>query len=125
MTKKNPKFEKLHDEAYLNKARILAHPHGMNGCFYCLEVFYNNKIKDWTDNGETALCPKCKNDTVLGSRDRTDILNDMREYWFGEKLDLPPKPEFRSMADVLMSNYSEIFNKEMARLIGILKGEKK
>jgi hypothetical protein len=30
------------------------------GCFYCLEVFAPSEIEDWTDDGDTALCPKVR-----------------------------------------------------------------
>ena len=29
------------------------------GCFYCLKVFAPSEIEDWTDDDDTALCPKC------------------------------------------------------------------
>ena len=37
------------------------------GCFYCLKVFLPSEIEDWTDDDDTALCPKCGIDSVIGS----------------------------------------------------------
>lgn len=36
------------------------------GCFFCLYIFNPSEIEDWCDKGETALCPKCGIDSVLG-----------------------------------------------------------
>lgn len=63
------------------------------GCFYCLAVFEPDEIKDWIDIddengiGQTALCPKCKIDSVIGSGSGFSIsqefLSKMYAYWFG------------------------------------------
>jgi len=37
------------------------------GCSYCLELFPPSDIEDWTDDDDTALCPKCGIDSVIGS----------------------------------------------------------
>ena len=66
------------------------------GCFYCISVFPPSEIEDWTDaradetqineTGDTALCPRCGIDSVLGSASGYPItlgfLTRMREYWF-------------------------------------------
>jgi len=36
-------------------------------CFYCCEVFRFKDIKAWTDSGETAICPYCHIDSVIGN----------------------------------------------------------
>lgn len=36
------------------------------GCFNCLEIFNPKEIKRWTDKRETALCPYCGKDSVMG-----------------------------------------------------------
>jgi len=56
------------------------------GCYYCCEIFPVSEIKEWTDGGVTAFCPKCSIDSVLGdgspySIDRT-TLNKLKNYWF-------------------------------------------
>jgi len=56
------------------------------GCFYCLEVFPPNEIEDWTDDGDTALCPKCDIDSVIGSLSgypiQREFLSKMHDHWF-------------------------------------------
>ena len=56
------------------------------GCFYCLEVFPPNEIQDWTDDGATALCPKCGIDSVIGSVSgypiQREFLSKMHDHWF-------------------------------------------
>jgi len=52
------------------------------GCYFCRSVFSYKTIKEWTDGGDTALCPRCGADTVLpGVRD-TGILSLARKRWF-------------------------------------------
>lgn len=56
------------------------------GCFYCLEVFRPSEIEDWTDDADTALCPKCGIDSVIGSVSGYPIersfLQKMHDHWF-------------------------------------------
>ncbi|WP_287029693.1 cytoplasmic protein [Pseudomonas sp. UBA6310] len=56
------------------------------GCFYCLENFAAAAISEWVDEGQTALCPKCGIDSVIGSASGIPItpefLNKMHQYWF-------------------------------------------
>lgn len=35
------------------------------GCYHCLSVFESSEIKNYTDQGETVLCPHCDTDTVV------------------------------------------------------------
>lgn len=37
------------------------------GCYYCLSVFKKEEITEYIDKGETALCPKCNIDSVIGN----------------------------------------------------------
>lgn len=61
------------------------------GCFYCLEIYPHTEIIEWVDEnkdgvGQTALCPKCGIDSVIGSNDVIDLdkqfLKSMKEHWF-------------------------------------------
>jgi hypothetical protein len=60
------------------------------GCFYCLAIFEPDEIKDWIDEengvGQTALCPKCGIDSVIGSESgfpiTQEFLGEMCGYWF-------------------------------------------
>lgn len=35
-------------------------------CISCEREFLPSEIDDWTDNGETAICPYCHIDAVIG-----------------------------------------------------------
>jgi hypothetical protein len=61
------------------------------GCFYCLHTFTPNEIDEWVDEntnevGQTALCPKCGIDSVIGDKSgfkiTKDLLKRMNRYWF-------------------------------------------
>jgi hypothetical protein len=56
------------------------------GCFYCGAIFSPNEIADWVDHDQTALCPKCGIDSIIGSQSgfplTKDFLNEMNRYWF-------------------------------------------
>lgn len=42
-------------------------------CIDCLSEYHVNKIKDWCDNGQTAICPYCWDDTVILSPKLTNV----------------------------------------------------
>jgi len=60
------------------------------GCFSCLAVFGPQDIKNWTDaeggEGQTALCPRCEVDAVIGTASGFPInmpfLEAMKSRWF-------------------------------------------
>ncbi len=61
------------------------------GCFYCCSIFPSGAIGQWVDEdeegvGQTALCPNCGIDSVIGSKSPFTIdlpfLKRMQEYWF-------------------------------------------
>ena len=56
------------------------------GCFCCLSIFKSTEIEEWIE-GETALCPYCSVDAVIGQSDDYDItrefLTRMKKRWFG------------------------------------------
>lgn len=56
------------------------------GCFGCLLVFDYKDIVAWVDDGETAICPGCGIDSVIGSASGVPIdrhfLLAMKERWF-------------------------------------------
>jgi hypothetical protein len=69
-----------------NRDEILASTHC--GCFYCTSVFKPFDVADWVkdERGETAICPKCGIDAVLGDRAgyplTEDFLRRMHDRWF-------------------------------------------
>lgn len=61
------------------------------GCFYCGARYPPSKITEWVDGsaegvGQTALCPECGIDSVIGDRSgfvlSDDFLATMKRYWF-------------------------------------------
>ena len=78
-------------------AHVAAHKHSIRhraeledsaicGCFYCLSTFPPSAITDWIDDGQTALCPFCPVDSVIGSASGYPITSEflliMHDYWF-------------------------------------------
>jgi hypothetical protein len=63
----------------------------MCGCFFCLATFPPGEIKDWVDEnedgvGQTALCPYCGIDSVIGSASgfpiTREFLEEMHRFYF-------------------------------------------
>lgn len=61
------------------------------GYFYCGHIFKPAEIDIWTDKnansvGQTALCPKCSIDSVIGDKSgfpvNEEFLRAMNNYWF-------------------------------------------
>ena len=60
------------------------------GCFYCRQTFEPGAITEWIDEVDgvfqTALCPKCGIDSVIGSASgfpiTSDFLASMHRAWF-------------------------------------------
>lgn len=75
--------------AHAHSSRHAAELHGGQtcGCIYCLAVFLPSEIADWTDDDDTALCPRCGIDSVLGDRSGFPVADDdflaaMKDHWF-------------------------------------------
>jgi hypothetical protein len=51
-------------------------------CFFCLRVSPTSAVTEWTDDGETALCPHCDIDAVLPGYVEPVLLGRMHEYYF-------------------------------------------
>jgi hypothetical protein len=66
---------------------------GWCGCFYCLERFDAREVAEWTDRGQTALCPYCGIDSVLGDASgypiTEEFLSAMQVRWFAVGGDEP------------------------------------
>jgi NAD-dependent SIR2 family protein deacetylase len=57
------------------------------GCFYCMATFSFSMIQEWIDQEQTALCPECEIDSVIGSASgfpiTKEFLERMHAHWFG------------------------------------------
>ncbi len=66
------------NRSWLKQSRIC-------GCFYCFNEFPSDRIVEWIDDEETALCPYCGIDAVLGFDSEAadqELLHDMHDRWF-------------------------------------------
>lgn len=81
-----------HEASANHRSTILAST--VCGCFYCRKFFEPVEIDDWTDHddkdvGMTALCPRCGNDSVIGSASgypmTESFLGQMNNRWFGKR----------------------------------------
>ena len=59
------------------------------GCYFCFHTFPHTDIKAWVDSNQTALCPACGIDAVIGdaSKHRLDgrFLRLMHTHFFFTK----------------------------------------
>jgi len=58
------------------------------GCFYCGRIYSPEETVEWRDEGQTAICPMCRIDSVIGSASglpfTTEFLDDRNRHWFGK-----------------------------------------
>lgn len=81
-------YKKIHKFSIYNRTSI--NKSEKCGCFYCESIYQSKEILEWIDAdesgiGQTALCPKCGVDSVLGDNDieiKDEVLKKMKEYWF-------------------------------------------
>jgi hypothetical protein len=81
----------LHKKSRSN--RSLLAPSTICGCFSCFNQFAFERITEWIDDDETALCPYCGVDAVLGFAFPTadqGLLHEMHDRWFKPSVRLTP-----------------------------------
>lgn len=73
-----------HKHAGRHRAEVMASQ--LCGCFYCLAIFHPSEIDEWVDGNQTALCPHCGIDAILGDQAGYELnknfLRKMHQYWF-------------------------------------------
>ncbi len=87
------KYKAMFDEIEIKKA----HKHSIRhrnelrnssvcGCFYCTDIYDYKNIEDWCDDEDTALCPSCGIDSVIGDDSgypiTKEFLSAMKKHWF-------------------------------------------
>ena len=75
-----PIEESLHKECIRHREQLFENEHC--SCFNCFAIYGPEEIKEWTDNSQTAICPKCGIDSVLPSKIELNILHLMYKRWF-------------------------------------------
>ncbi len=83
-----PDYIAAHKHSFKNRDEVMRSD--LCGCFYCLSTFRPDEIVNWTDDGQTAICPRCPVDSVIGSASgcplEKEFLKKMNDHWFGESL---------------------------------------
>jgi len=74
-----------HKGSFKNKEELLNYENC--GCFLCLNIFKTKELIEWieeSDKKETAICPKCRVDSVLSEKypisDKI-FMEEMQNYW--------------------------------------------
>lgn len=78
MSKNYLKF--LHNLSF--EGRVLMEAAGVGSCFDCFSYVLIEDVKQWTDNGQTAICPNCKIDSVVPGVISSNTLTDMYDKYF-------------------------------------------
>lgn len=55
------------------------------GCFHCTEIFPVSEIVEWVDDKDTALCPKCGVDSVLGDNQGYPLNKQSLEFIYKDR----------------------------------------
>lgn len=62
------------------------------GCFWCCEIYSPQKIKEWTDEGLTAICPQCSIDSIIAETPELplneEFLENMHTAFFSAGIDV-------------------------------------
>jgi len=78
------RLEAAHKHCMLHRVELQAS--SLCGCFYCLAIFAPAEVSEWSDEGQTAECPKCTIDSVIGSASgypiTAEFLHRMHDKWF-------------------------------------------
>ena len=88
----NDNLTRIHDRSSHNRTSLLSS--AICGCFYCLNEFAPSQIVEWVGKRETALCPICGIDSVLGfeiSPADRDLLRRMHDRWFSRTVSFTEK----------------------------------
>lgn len=77
-------LKQVHDHSFKNRAEIARSL--ICYCIHCEEASASGQVKEWVDDGETALCPKCGVDALIGNAagyEMTEpLLKEMHDFYF-------------------------------------------
>jgi hypothetical protein len=57
---------------------------GEGYCYYCLSHVKLHEIVEWTDSGDTAICPVCLVDSILPGNVSERKLRELNREAFGD-----------------------------------------
>jgi hypothetical protein len=84
-------FQAAARRASLHRAELEAA--GTCACYFCFKKFATGTIKTWVDGNQTALCPHCGLDAVLGGGDGLRIddrfLRRLHQHYFASRSSKP------------------------------------
>jgi hypothetical protein len=73
-----------HDHSTRNRSDVVRS--SLCGCFCCEHIFPAAEVVSWLPSENTALCPYCDIDSVIGSASGIELnrefLRRMNEFWF-------------------------------------------
>jgi Zn finger protein HypA/HybF involved in hydrogenase expression len=79
-------FEIASKHSYENRTELEAST--VCGCFHCHSLFAPAEIENWVDAEQTAFCPHCGIDKVIGDKSGYPITKEFFEsvagHWFKE-----------------------------------------
>lgn len=82
-------MEKIYRHSSYHRAEIEASR--QCGCFCCRTIFAASEVADYVDGGQTALCPNCDTDAVIGDASgiaiTPELLDEMNRRYFDVDLD--------------------------------------
>ena len=68
------RIKSAHSFSFGHKKELLSDD--ICGCFYCLEIFNPSEITEWVDDkGNTAICPYCNIDSIIGRNSGYSVTN--------------------------------------------------
>ncbi len=77
-------YIQAHDCATRNRAQL--EKSALCGCFYCKRIYAPGEIHQWVDENNTAVCPYCSVDSVIGSASGYPLVDEflqaMYTRWF-------------------------------------------
>lgn len=93
-------YAPAHDHARNNRAELAAS--SKCGCFFCRAIFDPKIIAEFADNGQTAICPNCGVDSLIGDKAGYELNNEfliaMFRRWFAVPIRIRKIRELNPMA---------------------------
>lgn len=78
------KLENAHRYSFRNRVEI--NKSLKCGCFFCTRIYDAAEVEDFIDDDETALCPYCGIDSVIGDASGIELtpslLNKLKQVYF-------------------------------------------